>query len=509
MQVDDALRALETPLDIEALTPPLREALHRRLADCDYREAAVSARLAISDISEIQAAHLPMYLGIRLGAHPLDRLIRLFLLGQAETTEPLGDEIAEGLIHCRVLRREGERVRCPYALFPCIGRLILTDALITRKYHRRHVMPLGGDSYALARSIVPLSLAEGSAPTEAPAASSASEPVPQKRTPGTVLDVCTGSGVQAIVAARGASRVVAVDVNPRALHFVAFNARLNEVEVTPLLGSVYEPLDDQDRFDRILANPPFVPTPDRSLPLYRGGGESGEDVLIPLVAGLRDRLESEGMAQIYSVMVADKGQSFSAKIAGWLGDLPHGVLATAFSRRSPEEFALNHLIDMEEAWELERFQARLEAWVGSFRRQGFDAITEGVIHIRRLLPGRASWACERLLQRPTTPYPERIRRFFANTDRLQTPGALERWTPQLAANVRAVWRGRDARGGVLHAITYQRDDWNLDRELDGDQFALLDGLQARQTVSRMREEWKGTRPFDELLAWAISVEAIE
>ena len=44
----------------------------------------------------------------------------------------------------------------------------------------------------------------------------------------TALDIGTGSGVQAIWAARHCERVVAVDINPSALNLAAFNARLNE-----------------------------------------------------------------------------------------------------------------------------------------------------------------------------------------------------------------------------------------------------------------------------------------
>lgn len=48
-----------------------------------------------------------------------------------------------------------------------------------------------------------------------------------RRSIGTALDLGTGGGVQALLAARHSRRVVAVDVNPRALRYTAFNARLN------------------------------------------------------------------------------------------------------------------------------------------------------------------------------------------------------------------------------------------------------------------------------------------
>ena len=70
------------------------------------------------------------------------------------------------------------------------------------------------------------------------------------------LDVGTGNGIQAIHAARHCSRVVATDVNARALQFAAFNAQLNgfdNIEVRE--GSFFDPAEGE-RFDLVISNPP-------------------------------------------------------------------------------------------------------------------------------------------------------------------------------------------------------------------------------------------------------------
>ena len=57
------------------------------------------------------------------------------------------------------------------------------------------------------------------------------------------LDLCTGCGIQALLASRHAGRVVATDVNERALEFAAFNAAVNGVENIELRrGSFLEPV---------------------------------------------------------------------------------------------------------------------------------------------------------------------------------------------------------------------------------------------------------------------------
>ena len=51
-----------------------------------------------------------------------------------------------------------------------------------------------------------------------------------RRPVGATLDLGTGCGVQALLAARHSGAAVGVDLNPRALAFAAFNARLNAMD---------------------------------------------------------------------------------------------------------------------------------------------------------------------------------------------------------------------------------------------------------------------------------------
>ena len=82
-----------------------------------------------------------------------------------------------------------------------------------------------------------------------------------------VLDMGTGSGVCALLAARHARRVVAVDISAAAVRCTRLNALLNQVEdrVDVRHGDLFAPLAGE-RFDLVLFNPPFylgVPKDDR------------------------------------------------------------------------------------------------------------------------------------------------------------------------------------------------------------------------------------------------------
>ncbi|MDB5259857.1 MAG: methyltransferase [Candidatus Nomurabacteria bacterium] len=75
-----------------------------------------------------------------------------------------------------------------------------------------------------------------------------------------VLDVCTGSGVIAVFAAlKGARKVVALDINPKAIETVNINAkRFNVENVTEgRVSDVFSALKQNEKFDVITCNPPF------------------------------------------------------------------------------------------------------------------------------------------------------------------------------------------------------------------------------------------------------------
>ena len=83
-----------------------------------------------------------------------------------------------------------------------------------------------------------------------------------------VADVGTGSGILALAAARaGASRVVALDINPKAAWAAGENARLNGVgdRVAGVCSNLLSALAPGPLFDVIVSNPPYFPGEPRDL----------------------------------------------------------------------------------------------------------------------------------------------------------------------------------------------------------------------------------------------------
>jgi HemK-related putative methylase len=111
-----------------------------------------------------------------------------------------------------------------------------------------------------------------------------------------VLDMGTGSGVCAVFAAKHATRVVAVDINPAAVRCAGINVLLNGVEdkVEVRQGDLFSPVAGE-QFDLVLFNPPFLrgtPNDDRDK-AWRSS-----DVAERFSAGLSGVLKPAGCALV-------------------------------------------------------------------------------------------------------------------------------------------------------------------------------------------------------------------
>lgn len=76
-----------------------------------------------------------------------------------------------------------------------------------------------------------------------------------------VLDLCTGTGSLAVAAAlAGAAEVTAVDLSYRSSANAWVNARRHGVRARVLRGDLFGALAGGERFELVLANPPYVPS---------------------------------------------------------------------------------------------------------------------------------------------------------------------------------------------------------------------------------------------------------
>ena len=105
-----------------------------------------------------------------------------------------------------------------------------------------------------------------------------------------VLDVGTGCGILAVLAAEKAKSVVAVDINPHAIECAVKNAETNgaQEKIDFRHGDLFQPLKKNERFSLILFNSPYLPSEPDEESSWIGkawaGGPDGRQVIDRFIA---------------------------------------------------------------------------------------------------------------------------------------------------------------------------------------------------------------------------------
>jgi release factor glutamine methyltransferase len=101
----------------------------------------------------------------------------------------------------------------------------------------------------------------------------------------TLLDIGTGCGMVAIIAAKKAKHVIATDVNPHAVNCARLNAKINGVasKVDVRLGDLFHPIGKTERFDVVVFNAPYLPSSPNEQRTWIGrawaGGSTGRQLI--------------------------------------------------------------------------------------------------------------------------------------------------------------------------------------------------------------------------------------
>jgi release factor glutamine methyltransferase len=160
----------------------------------------------------------------------------------------------------------------------------------------------------------------------------------------TVLDVCTGSGVIAVAAARaGAGAVTAVDVSRRAVLTARLNARLNGARIRAVRGDLFAPVAGE-RFDAIVSNPPYLPAATGELPSSGPeraweAGTDGRALLDRVCAGAAEHLGPGGFLLLVQSSVCGLDPTVAALERGGLRadvlERRRGPLGPLLTARAP------------------------------------------------------------------------------------------------------------------------------------------------------------------------------
>ena len=295
-------------------------------------------------------------------------LVRLFLLGASLSPAragpalkplPLADALEAGLVI-----RAGDALRAGFDLRPYAERdgptwWVISDLgsdVRPGPVAADHVLGIGAASVSLAQATI-------RGPVER------------------ALDVGTGCGIQALHLSRHSASVTATDISPRALRLAATTAALNGLSWDLRSGSLLEPVQDE-LFDLVVANPPFVISAGGVAHDYRDGGLAGDELCRRLVGELPGRLRAGGTAQLLANWAITPDRSWEERVSGWLSDSRYRSWIWQREVLEPGEYVELWLRDSGATPASTEWSAAYERWLSWFASERILAIGMGLITIR-------------------------------------------------------------------------------------------------------------------------------
>ncbi len=374
-------------------TPVITPDLHLLRADllaADYTVDGVQAALgdlAAAALGREQA--VPALRALAGNESELATLIRLFILGRA-VSGPQAEAAFAGLrvagaVNAQLVRVGPHGVRAlvelrPQAMADADGTVNwwlasdLSELATGAALHAEHVLGAGGASITLAQ-------------------------VTARDQVGRVLDLGTGSGIQALYASRHADEIVATDLSVRALEFARFNAALNEVHFDLRAGSMLEPVLGET-FDLVVSNPPFVITPRQPAGgavtqyEYRDGGAAGDDIVKNLIQDVGEVLAPGGRVFLLGNWEITAGTAWQDRITQWLdvAEAAHGPLDAWVIQREvldPAQYAQTWIRDGGTTAERDPagYAATFDAWLSDFDSRDVGDIGFGIVVLRKPVAG--------------------------------------------------------------------------------------------------------------------------
>ncbi|MDE0866602.1 MAG: methyltransferase [Rubripirellula sp.] len=200
------------------------------------------------------------------------------------------------------------------------------------------------------------------------------------------LDLGSGSGIQSLLAARHSQSVTGIDCNPRAISIARFNAHFNQINGLDFQQSdMLRPLTSQ-RYDLIVSNPPFVIQPEfRSF--YRDNGRNADSFCRNLIQNTPSLLQDQGIFQMVFDWAHVKGQDWQQRLAEWC----EGSGCDAWVMRWDTKDVAEYTRYWNRGWKQQpAFADVYEHWMGWYAEHGIEAISSGMLTMRREC-SRATW----------------------------------------------------------------------------------------------------------------------
>ncbi len=363
--------------------------------DAGYTLAAVTERLGPNVFAHLSAGEFAPLVRATRGGDRLDVLARLFLVGEpvsaAEATKALRPLAIEAWAASGIVAIDGDDVRGLLVIRP-LGdpddRLVVHDRPDpSGAVAADHVLGISASTAALAGATI-------------------------RRSIDVAFDLGTGCGVQAVHAAAHGTRVVASDLNPRAIALATLTMELNDLhQVTVRLGDRFDPVADE-RFELIVANPPFVISPSRRY-LFRDSGLPVDEVCRSIVRAAPDHLATGGHCQLLASWAHVAGEDWRDRLAGWFEGTGCDAYVLEREALEPSAHATSWLRQTERP---DRWADEFEEWMTYCELHRIEAVGFGLITMRRRAVGPTWFRAEEAPQDLVMPCGDHLGAVFELAD---------------------------------------------------------------------------------------------
>ncbi|MDQ2968292.1 MAG: methyltransferase [Actinomycetota bacterium] len=231
------------------------------------------------------------------------------------------------------------------------------------------------------------------------------------------LDVGTGSGIHALLAAQHARRVIATDVNPRAIVYTELNAALNGLHnVECRQGSLFEPVHGET-FDLITCNAPYVVSPERRW-AYRDSEFSDDEVSERLLGAAAEHLTEGGYAAMLVSWLALDENAPDERVLAWA----EATGCDSWILPTMNSDPLTHAAEWNSHLAGETLGEALDEWTQYFDSLGVQLVSEGAVVLHKRPGGEHSARVDPLDEEDLDDAGDQILRAFEARARLAELG---------------------------------------------------------------------------------------
>lgn len=388
---------------LKLLHPDDAGRLREFFCGAQYTSGRLQNEMGLSALPSRRLRTLPRMLDVTRQPTTLNTLVRWFFIGvpvaRKQAREWIPDWVLKGLLDAGALTERGDSFEADLRITPLEKLLIASDSALQIESSKPSDLVLWPNPTTRLLSWFTV-----------------------RRPTGRTLDLGTGCGSQAIQAAAHSETVVATDINPKAIEFTRFNARLNGVEnIECLAGDSFAPVEGQ-KFDLIVANPPFFITPSKQY-MFCDNNLDLDQFCRRLAREAPAYLNENGYFQMLCEWAQVAGEKWQDRLAEWLRGSGCDCWVLKGTSTDPSLYAQDRF-HQSAPYSAETDDATFTDWMDYYRERKVEAIHGGMIVMRRRT-GRNWIRIEDTPGRSPKPFGDSVVRMYANRDFLEANSSDE------------------------------------------------------------------------------------